>query len=218
MNRYAILRMERSGLDQAERPQIGEDTDMGHPLLLCVLDISEFVGTKRDAMRAHATPTSPRGDVREAFGTCPRQLPGGLFGDLFAALDGPFLMVRSESSLPRRLYLVDDRLSCARGSHTGYGVGEIAFFGVGSLAFPQVDRRRRCALLVTTAGRRTRVLGSRDRRSAFAESHRVSAGWSNPQARCAASSHSAADNCKGARFFTEQEQGYPIRPRFLISS
>ena len=112
MNRDAILRsiaerLRRCSrrLDEAERPQIDEDTDIGlargdhHPR---ASTSSEFVGTKRDAMRAHASqiadrqllPGHARGGVRAAFGTewfiahgktRPADAPFG--DDLFAALD-----------------------------------------------------------------------------------------------------------------------------------
>lgn len=110
MNRDAILRSirERSdlleGLDESERPQIDENTDMGSPeaIITHALDIAEFVGTKRDAMRAHASQIAdtnfflamPEEAFAQAFGTewfiahGKSRPPDAPFGDdLFAALD-----------------------------------------------------------------------------------------------------------------------------------
>jgi LmbE family N-acetylglucosaminyl deacetylase len=111
MNRDAILRSIREGselleaMDESERPQIDENTDMGSPeaLITHALDISDFVGAKRDAMRAHASQIAdtnfflamPEEAFAQAFGTewfiahgRPRP-PDAPFGDdLFATL-GP---------------------------------------------------------------------------------------------------------------------------------
>ncbi len=91
-------------MDEAERPQIDEDTDMGSPeaIITHALDVSEFVGTKRDAMRAHASQIAdtnfflamPEEAFALAFGTewfiahgkrRPADAPFG--DDLFSALD-----------------------------------------------------------------------------------------------------------------------------------
>jgi LmbE family N-acetylglucosaminyl deacetylase len=114
MNRDAIIRSirERSemleameAMDEADRPQIDENTDMGSPeaIITHALDITEFVGTKRQAMRAHASQIAetdfflamPEEAFASAFGTewfiahGKRRPPDAPFGDdLFAALDG----------------------------------------------------------------------------------------------------------------------------------
>jgi LmbE family N-acetylglucosaminyl deacetylase len=109
LNRDALLRgiRERAemfeSLDESERPQIDEDTDMGSPesIITHALDIRQFVGTKRQAMRAHASQIAetnfflamPEDVFAEAFGTewfiaHGRPRPEGVpFGDdLFASL------------------------------------------------------------------------------------------------------------------------------------
>ncbi|MGZ4710205.1 MAG: PIG-L family deacetylase [Acidimicrobiales bacterium] len=111
MNRDAIIRSIREGselleaMDEADRPQIDENTDMGSPeaAITHALDISEFVGTKRQAMRAHASQIAetdfflamPDEAFAAAFGTewfiahGQSRPPDAPFGDdLFAAL-GP---------------------------------------------------------------------------------------------------------------------------------
>ena len=85
MNRDAIIRSIREGadlmegLDEAERPQIDENTDMGSPeaIITHALDISAYVSTKRNAMRAHASQIAdtnfflamPEEAFAQAFGT-----------------------------------------------------------------------------------------------------------------------------------------------------
>jgi len=110
MNRDAILRSIREAsdmfddMDEADRPAIDENTDMGSPeeIITHALDISEYVGTKRDAMRAHASQIAetdfflamPDEAFASAFGTewfiahgkrRPADAPFG--DDLFAALE-----------------------------------------------------------------------------------------------------------------------------------
>jgi LmbE family N-acetylglucosaminyl deacetylase len=109
MNRDLILRSlkEQSALlgdlDESQRPQIDEDTDMGsrEADITHAIDIVAHVGTKRDAMRAHASQIAadnfflamPDDVFAMAFGTewfiahgKPRP-NGAPFGeDLFAAL------------------------------------------------------------------------------------------------------------------------------------
>jgi LmbE family N-acetylglucosaminyl deacetylase len=61
MNRDAIVRSLRErgsmfdALEESERPQIDEDTDMGSPEAIIThgVDVSEFIGAKRGSMKAH---------------------------------------------------------------------------------------------------------------------------------------------------------------------
>ena len=112
MNRDAIIRSIREGadlmegLDEAERPQIDENTDMGSPeaIITHAVDVVDFVDAKRGSMRAHRSQIDekhfflamPDEAFANAFGTewfiavgqsRPADAPFG--DDLFAGLPDP---------------------------------------------------------------------------------------------------------------------------------